>query len=73
MHEQFGGKINDLKIKLSHIVVIQYNDMMIGQEISDADAGRPKEYWIRKYPNAISIDIVYGTSPRFFVTKTKIL
>jgi hypothetical protein len=67
-----AGKNNDLRIDLKNILYVELSDCNLGFEIPSNQSWFTDEDWKKKYPNAHAIYKIWGQSPSFYVTKTKI-
>lgn len=68
----FGGKENDLRADLKHILWIDYLDSSVGFEMSPSEVSYTNEQWINKYPNAVRIYKIWGKDPYTYVTKDRV-
>lgn len=68
----FNGKQNDIRIELSNILYVQLPDCNLGFEIPKNQLWFTDLDWIKKYPTASAIYKIVGTSPKNYISKTKI-
>jgi hypothetical protein len=67
-----GGKENDLRIELKHILYVELADCNLGFEIPPSQYWFTDEDWKKRYPKAHAIYRIVGESPSSYVTKNKI-
>ena len=67
-----GGKENDLRIDLKHILYVELSDCNLGFEIPPSQIHFTDEDWKKEYPDAWAIYKIWGTSPSSYVTKDRI-